>query len=80
MRSFYGNFLYMPGLMPISRPMAHGLREVSETAVLHANYMMNKLKDVYKLPYDRTCIRVQLSGEWQKTSMECVRLTLPNVS
>ncbi|HBN94862.1 MAG TPA: aminomethyl-transferring glycine dehydrogenase subunit GcvPB, partial [Firmicutes bacterium] len=37
------------------------------TAVLHANYMMNKLKDVYHLPYDRTCMHeFVLSGVWQK--------------
>ena len=29
--------------------------------------MMNKLKDVYQLPYDRTCMHeFVLSGKWQK--------------
>ena len=31
------------------------LIEVSEQAVLNANYVMNRLKDVYDLPYDRVC-------------------------
>ena len=29
--------------------------------------MMNKLKDIYHLPYDRTCMHeFVLSGSWQK--------------
>ena len=32
-----------------------GLVEVSETAVLNANYCMKKLKAVFDLPYDRLC-------------------------
>ncbi len=33
-----------------------GLRQVSETAVLNANYLLARLRGVYKLPYDRTCM------------------------
>lgn len=33
-----------------------GLREVSETAVLHANYVLAKLKETYPLPYQRRCM------------------------
>jgi glycine cleavage system P protein (glycine dehydrogenase) subunit 2 len=33
-----------------------GLRKISEYAVLNANYLMAQLKDVYPLPYDRTCM------------------------
>jgi glycine dehydrogenase subunit 2 len=33
-----------------------GLREVSETAVLHANYLRARLREHYQLPYDRTCL------------------------
>jgi len=67
-RSFYGNFLvYARAYAYILSHGGKGLREVSETAVLHANYMMNKLKDVYQLPYDRTCMHeFVLSGKWQK--------------
>jgi glycine dehydrogenase subunit 2 len=35
---------------------SNGLRAVSENAVLNANYMMHKLKDVYALPYDMPCM------------------------
>lgn len=32
-----------------------GLREVSENAVLNANYLKEKLKETYELPYDLLC-------------------------
>jgi len=32
------------------------LGQVGKIAVLNANYIMNKLKDVYHLPYDRVCM------------------------
>ncbi len=32
------------------------LREMSEAAVLNANYLLARLKDVYELPYDRLCM------------------------
>lgn len=68
LRSFYGNFLvYARAYAYILSHGPKGLREVSETAVLHANYMMNRLKDVYHLPYDRSCMHeFVLSGVWQK--------------
>jgi len=67
-RSFYGNFLvYARAYAYIRSHGPEGLKQVSETAVLHANYMMNRLKDVYHLPYDRTCMHeFVLSGVWQK--------------
>jgi glycine dehydrogenase subunit 2 len=42
----------------------NGLREASEQAVLSANYMKEKLKGVFPLPYDRTCMHeFVLSGD-----------------
>ena len=32
------------------------LREMSETAVLNANYLLARLKDAYELPFDRLCM------------------------
>ncbi len=32
------------------------LREMSETAVLNANYLLARLKDAYDLPFDRLCM------------------------
>jgi glycine dehydrogenase subunit 2 len=46
---------------------AEGLKEVSENAVLNANYIKEKLKPYYHLPYDRTCLHeVVFSGKRQK--------------
>ena len=46
---------------------AQGLKEVSEKAVANANYMMNKLKPYYFLPYDRPCQHeFVISAKWQK--------------
>lgn len=35
---------------------AQGLREVSENAVINANYIQARLKDAYRLPYNRRCM------------------------
>ncbi len=67
---FYGNFLV------ILRACAYcmlqggdGLRKVSENAVLNANYVMNRLKDVYDLPYDQPCMHeCVLSAKRQATN------------
>ncbi len=57
MRSFYGNFgVILKAYAYILSNGAGGLRNVSETAVLNANYMMEKLKEYYELPFKRTCM------------------------
>ena len=44
-----------------------GLKHVSESAVLNANYVMRALQDVYHLWYDRTCMHeFVFSADWQK--------------
>jgi glycine dehydrogenase subunit 2 len=44
-----------------------GLREASEQAVLSANYLKERLKGTFDLPYDRTCMHeFVLSGARQK--------------
>ncbi|MGB9669408.1 MAG: aminomethyl-transferring glycine dehydrogenase subunit GcvPB, partial [Anaerolineales bacterium] len=35
---------------------AEGLRKVSEYAVLNANYLLARLRNVYHVPYDRICM------------------------
>ena len=46
---------------------AEGLLNVSETAVLNANYMMEKLKPWYDISYDRICMHeFVLSAQRQK--------------
>ena len=56
-RSFYGNFgIYIRALTYILTLGAEGLRAASETAVLNANYMMHKLKDVFPVAFDQICM------------------------
>ncbi len=67
-RSFWGNFgMHVRAYTYIRVHGAAGLRAISENAVLNANYMMNKLKGTFDLPYDRTCMHeFVLSGRRQK--------------
>ena len=54
---FYGNFLiYLRALAYILLNGGSGLTAVAENAVLNANYLMHRLKDVYELPYKGTCM------------------------
>jgi len=64
----YGNFGVMVKAYAYIRSLgAEGLKEVSENAVLNANYLKEKLKAYYHLPYDRTCMHeVVFSGKRQK--------------
>jgi len=57
MKSFYGNFgVLVRAYTYICMLGAAGLREVSEVAVLNANYLLHRLKGLYPLPYDRRCM------------------------
>ena len=54
--SFFGNFAVMARAYAYIRMLGdEGLKAVSEGAVLAANYLKEKLKRTYKLPYDRLC-------------------------
>ncbi len=54
---FYGNFLiYLRAFAYCMMHGAEGLRQISAHAVLNANYVMNRLKDLYDLPYDLPCM------------------------
>ena len=68
MANFYGNFGVMVKAYAYIRSLgAEGLKEVSENAVLNANYLKERLKPYYYLPYDRTCMHeVVFSGKRQK--------------
>lgn len=57
LKAFYGNFgVCIKAYTYIRMLGAEGLRQVSENAVLNANYLLSRLKGVYPLPYDRTCM------------------------
>ncbi|MCX6091539.1 MAG: aminomethyl-transferring glycine dehydrogenase subunit GcvPB [Candidatus Bipolaricaulota bacterium] len=63
--SFYGNFLVAVRAYAYLLQLGDaGLRAVSENAVLNANYLQERLKKTYPLPYDRLCKHeFVLSGE-----------------
>ncbi len=65
---FHGNFGVLVRAYTYIRTLgAAGVISISGNAVLNANYMMNALKDVYHLPYDRTCMHEAVfSADWQK--------------
>ena len=55
--SFFGNFgVMLKALCYIKMLGKEGLIDVSEMAVLNANYIQAKLKPYYSLPYDRICM------------------------
>ena len=55
-RGFGGPFGVFVRAYAFIRMWGPGLRDMSETAVLNANYMLAKLRDHYDLPYDRHCM------------------------
>ena len=67
-RSFFGNFGVLVKAYSYIRALGpDGLREVSETAVLHANYLMHRLEPYFELPFKRFCKHeFVLSGSRQK--------------
>jgi glycine dehydrogenase subunit 2 len=67
-RSFHGNFgMFVRAYTYIRSNGGEGLREVSDDAVLAANYLRVRLADAYDLPYDRICKHeVVFSGRRQK--------------
>lgn len=66
-KSFHGHFgVLVRAFTYISMLGQEGLRQVAENAVLNANYLMEKLKGKYVLPYDRTCMHeFVLEGIWK---------------
>jgi len=54
--SFYGNVLVAAKAYAYVMQLGDaGLREVSENAVLNANYLQTRLRDAFRLPYDGIC-------------------------
>jgi glycine dehydrogenase subunit 2 len=67
LRAFNGNFGIFVRAYTYIRAYGPLLRQVSEAAVLNANYLLAKLRAHFDLPYDRTCMHeFVLSGRRQK--------------
>ena len=65
---FHGNFgILVRAYAYILSLGEDGLRAMSEAAVLNANYVQARLRNAYRLPYDRRCMHeVVFSGSRQK--------------
>ena len=66
--AFHGNFGVLLRAYAYIRSLgASGLRQISEDAVVNANYLLARLRDAYDLSYDRICMHeVVLSAARQK--------------
>lgn len=67
-KAYYGNFgMFVRALAYIWANGKDGLNQVSRDAVLNANYLKNKLKNIFDLPYEIECMHeFVLSGRKQK--------------
>lgn len=67
-RAFYGNFSVLVKAYAYIRSIGvKGLRQVSEDAVLNANYLLAVLKDYYQPAYERRCMHeFVISGKGRK--------------
>lgn len=66
-KAFYGNFGVLVKAYAYILMMGNNLRKASGDAVLNANYLKEKLKEHYLLPYDVPCMHeFVLSGEDKK--------------
>jgi len=65
---FHGHFGVLLRAYAYIRTLgAEGLRQVSENAVINANYVLARLREAYHLPYDRRCMHeVVFSGSRQR--------------
>ena len=54
--AFYGNFSVMIRAYCYILSMGRELKKASQLAVLNANYIKERLKDTFYLPYDRPCM------------------------
>ena len=66
---FHGNFGVLVRAYTYIRTLGDaGIKSISGNAVLNANYLLQALRDIYYLPYDRTCMHeVVFSADWQRT-------------
>jgi glycine dehydrogenase subunit 2 len=56
-KAFHGHFgMFVRAYTYIAMHGEDGLRQVAEHAVLNANYLKARLKGIYPIPYDRTCM------------------------
>lgn len=68
-KAFWGNFGVLIKAYAYILMMGDNLKHASENAVLNANYLKEKLKAAFELPYDENCMHeFVLSGNKQKAN------------
>jgi glycine dehydrogenase subunit 2 len=76
MKDFYGNFLVLVRALTYLKTLGReGIPQASRNAVLNANYMMAKLKDLYTMAYDEVCMHefvMSLSDLKKKTGVSAM--------
>ncbi len=71
MRGFYGNFLILVRALTYIRSLgADGLKEMSDVAVLYANYVRHRLAGAYHLPYDSPTLHEVVFDDTRQTKRE----------
>jgi glycine dehydrogenase subunit 2 len=65
-KAFSGHFgMFVRAYTYIRMHGPEGLRAVAENAVINANYLLARLRDVYHVPYDRICMHeFVIEGRW----------------
>ncbi len=66
-KAFHGQFgMHVRAYTYIAMHGSEGLRAIAEYAVLNANYLLARLRDTYKVPYDRICKHeFVIEGRWE---------------
>jgi len=66
-KAFHGHFgMLVRAFTYIAMHGPDGLRDISEYAVLNANYLLTRLRDAYHVPYDRICMHEFVAeGRWK---------------
>jgi glycine dehydrogenase subunit 2 len=66
-KAFHGHFAMVVRAFTYMMNLGkNGLRDVAIHAVLNANYIQAKVKDVYHIPYDRMCMHEFVAeGKWK---------------
>ncbi len=75
-RAYYGNFNVIVKAYAYIRSLgAEGLKHATRMAVLNANYIKEKLKPYYDLPYDRICMHECVFSGSRQVSQSGVHTT-----
>jgi glycine dehydrogenase subunit 2 len=76
-KAFFGNFgMMVRALSYIYTHGAEGLREATETAVLNARYISNRLSKTYDRPYDSDCMHEAIFSHKKQSKKGVVTLDI----